>query len=33
MAVWMITHQLDAVRGRVDRTLALEAGRIREGRA
>jgi ABC-type Mn2+/Zn2+ transport system ATPase subunit len=29
LAVWMVTHQLHAVAGRVDRTLEVEAGRIR----
>jgi ABC-type Mn2+/Zn2+ transport system ATPase subunit len=28
LAVWMVTHHLHAVRGRVDRTLELEAGQI-----
>ena len=28
IAVWMVTHHLHAVRGRVDRTLELEAGRL-----
>ena len=28
IAVWMVTHQLHAVQGRVDRTLVLEAGRL-----
>jgi len=28
IAVWMITHQLHAVHGRVDRTLELKAGRL-----
>lgn len=28
IAVWMITHQLHAVHGRVDRTLVLESGRL-----
>jgi ABC-type Mn2+/Zn2+ transport system ATPase subunit len=31
MAVWMVTHQLEALRGRVDRTVVLEAGRLRAG--
>jgi len=28
IAIWMVTHQIHAVRGRVDRTLELEAGRL-----
>ncbi|HEX5067953.1 MAG TPA: metal ABC transporter ATP-binding protein [Myxococcota bacterium] len=31
MAVWMVTHQLEALRGRVDRTVVLEAGRLCAG--
>ena len=33
LAVWMVTHQLAAVRGRVDRMVELEAGRLAEGNA
>jgi len=29
LAIWMVTHQLHAVHGRVDRTLALEDGVLR----
>ncbi len=32
LAVWMVTHQLEAVIGRVDRTLVLEEGRLQSGR-
>jgi ABC-type Mn2+/Zn2+ transport system ATPase subunit len=28
LAIWMVTHQLHAVQGRVDRVLELEAGRL-----
>jgi ABC-type Mn2+/Zn2+ transport system ATPase subunit len=31
IAIWMVTHQLHAVAGRVDRTLALEDGRLLAG--
>jgi ABC-type Mn2+/Zn2+ transport system ATPase subunit len=31
MAVWMVTHQLHAVVGRVDRLLTLKEGRLEEG--
>jgi ABC-type Mn2+/Zn2+ transport system ATPase subunit len=29
LAIWMVTHQLHAVTGRVDRTLVLKEGRLR----
>jgi ABC-type Mn2+/Zn2+ transport system ATPase subunit len=28
LAIWMVTHQLHAVQGRVDRMVELEAGRL-----
>jgi len=31
IAIWMVTHQLHALLGRVDRTLELEEGRLRPG--
>jgi ABC-type Mn2+/Zn2+ transport system ATPase subunit len=31
MAVWMVTHQLHAVEGRVDRMLTLKDGHLQEG--
>jgi ABC-type Mn2+/Zn2+ transport system ATPase subunit len=31
LAIWMVTHQLQAVVGRVDRMLELKAGRLRTG--
>ncbi len=31
LAIWMVTHQLQAVMGRVDRTLTLKEGRLQEG--
>jgi zinc transport system ATP-binding protein len=31
LAVWMVTHQLQAVLGRVDRTLTLKEGRLQPG--
>lgn len=33
LAIWMVTHQLQAVMGRVDRTLTLKEGRLRSGAA
>jgi manganese/iron transport system ATP-binding protein len=31
LAIWMVTHQLQAVLGRVDRTLAVKEGRLQSG--
>ena len=31
LAIWMVTHQLQAVIGRVDRTLVLKEGRLQAG--
>jgi ABC-type Mn2+/Zn2+ transport system ATPase subunit len=31
LAIWMVTHQLHAVLGRVDRTLTLKEGRLHRG--
>jgi zinc transport system ATP-binding protein len=31
LAIWMVTHQLHAVVGRVDRTLTLKEGRLQSG--
>jgi len=31
MAIWMVTHQLQALLGRVDRTLVLKEGRLVQG--
>jgi zinc transport system ATP-binding protein len=33
IAIWMVTHQLQALLGRVDRTLELKEGRLRHGSA
>ena len=33
LAIWMVTHQLQAVVGRVDRVLVLEEGRLQPGSA
>jgi ABC-type Mn2+/Zn2+ transport system ATPase subunit len=33
LAIWMVTHQLQAVLGRVDRTLLLAEGRLQSGGA
>jgi ABC-type Mn2+/Zn2+ transport system ATPase subunit len=33
IAIWMVTHQLQAVVGRVDRMLTLKEGRLETGNA